>query len=96
MVKIFANQTSLTIKVITYVDLCKVKCAKIRFRKPNGSLGEFLAVLDTFEAGTLLHHCSGNDLDMAGWWHFWAYIEFEDGRVSIGEAAKLHIWREGI
>ncbi|HUX20843.1 MAG TPA: hypothetical protein VMW69_06360 [Spirochaetia bacterium] len=35
------------------------------------------------------------ELDAAGWWQFWAFVTFADGRVAAGEAAKVHVWREG-
>jgi hypothetical protein len=35
------------------------------------------------------------EIDMAGWWVFWAFITFADGRTAAGEAAKVYVWKEG-
>jgi hypothetical protein len=45
--------------------------------------------------GVIFHECIEGELDMAGWWMFWAFITFADGRTAAGEAAKVFIWNEG-
>jgi hypothetical protein len=45
--------------------------------------------------GVIFHECIEGELDMAGWWVFWAFITFADGRTAAGEAAKVFVWLEG-
>ena len=95
MKKIFKGQTALRITLKTFCDLAGVLSAVIRFRKPDGRSGEFAAaVADTVE-GVIFHECIEGDIDVSGWWVFWAYLTFEDGRAAAGQAAKVYIWKEG-
>jgi hypothetical protein len=45
--------------------------------------------------GVIFHEVVEGELDASGWWSFWAYISFVDGRTAAGEAAKVFIWQEG-
>jgi len=35
------------------------------------------------------------EIDEAGWWSFWAFLVFDDGRSAAGEVSKVFVWREG-
>jgi hypothetical protein len=95
MARIFRAQSALRILVKTFCDLEGAITAYIRFQKPDGKRGEFsAAIVDTAE-GTLSHECLEGDIDISGWWVFWAYVIFEDGRTAAGEASKVFVWREG-
>ncbi|MDR2922079.1 MAG: hypothetical protein LBU85_01910 [Treponema sp.] len=93
--KIFKNQSALRIIVKTFCDLEGVLSASIRYRKPNGKTGEFAAAVSNTETGAIIHECIEGEIDVSGWWAFWAYIVFEDGRTAPGETAKVFIWNEG-
>jgi hypothetical protein len=67
----------------------------IKYRKPDGSAGEFAAGVGDTEKGVIFHECIEGEIDMAGWWVFWAFITFGDGRTAAGEAAKVFVWEEG-
>jgi hypothetical protein len=95
MGKIFKGQSALRITVKTFCDLEGVFSAVIRFKKPNGILGEFAAAVSDAVKGVIFHECIEGELDMSGWWAFWAYITFTDGRTAAGEPAKVYIWKEG-
>jgi hypothetical protein len=41
------------------------------------------------------HECIEGEIDVAGWWVFWAFVTFSDGRTAIGEAARVHVWKQG-
>jgi hypothetical protein len=69
--------------------------AIIKYRKPNGTTGSFAAGVGDTARGVIFHECIEGDIDMAGWWVFWAFITFADGRTAAGEAAKVFIWNEG-
>jgi hypothetical protein len=95
MGKIYAGQSALRITVKTFTDLEGILMAVIKYRKPDGSGGEFSAGVGDPARGVIFHECVEGELDMPGWWTFWAYITFEDGRTAAGEAARTFIWREG-
>ena len=95
MGKIFLGQSALRIMLKTFCDLEGIISAVIRFRKPNGILGEFAAAVGDVAKGVIFHECIEGELDVSGWWVFWAYITFSDGRTAAGEAAKVYVWREG-
>ena len=95
MVKIFKDQSALRIKMRTFVSLENIEKAVIRFCKPDGKQGEFSAGVDDSEAGTIIHEFIEGELNASGWWSFWAFVTFCDGRTAAGEAAKVFIWQEG-
>ena len=95
MGKIFKAQTALRIIVKTFCDLSDVLSAVIRYQKPDGKRGEFAAGVSSQEEGVILHECIEGEIDISGWWVFWAYITFDDGRTAAGEAAKVYVWKEG-
>ena len=79
----------------TYVDLTGFQSATIRYLKPDGTSGELDAGVPDPADGLISHEFGEGELDAAGWWRFWAFVRFADGRSSAGEAAKVHVWREG-
>jgi hypothetical protein len=95
MGRIFKGQSALRITVKTFTDLEGIISAVIKYRKPNGSSGEFNAGVGDVGKGVIFHECIEGEIDMAGWWVFWAYITFGDGRTAAGEAAKVFVWDEG-
>jgi hypothetical protein len=95
MGRIFKGQSALRITVKTFTDLEGITSAVIKCRKPDGSAGEFEAGVGDIEKGVIFHECIEGELDMAGWWVFWAFITFGDGRTAAGEAAKVFVWNEG-
>jgi hypothetical protein len=94
-VKIFAGQTALRIEARTFCDLSGCVSAAIRFRRPDGSCGEFPAAVRDAERGVLAYECVKGDIGQAGWWSFWAFAEFDDGRSAAGESEDVFVWREG-
>ena len=95
MNKVFSGQSALRIIVKTYVDLENIEGAVIRYRKPDGSNGEFPAAVADTENGIILYECIEGDIDISGWWSFWAFVTFADGRTAAGEAARVYVWGEG-
>ena len=95
MVRIFKKQSALRITLKTFCDLDGVSAAAIRYRKPNGKQGEFSAGVSSKDNGVIFHECIEGDIDVSGWWMFWAFITFEDGRTASGQAVKVFIWEEG-
>lgn len=96
MGRIFQGQSSLRIVVETKTDLSEAAAAKIKYRKPDGTSGEFAAVIGDAEGGIIFREMTAaGELDQAGWWVFWAWVEFQDGRAAAGEAERVFVWREG-
>jgi hypothetical protein len=95
MGKIFKGQTALRITLKTFTDLEDVLAVCIKFRKPNGSTGEFAAAVGDMTKGVIFHEVIEGELDVSGWWAFWAFVTFADGRTAAGEAAKVYVWTEG-
>jgi hypothetical protein len=95
MSRIFKGQSALRIVVKTFTDLEGITSALIKYRKPDGSTGEFSAGVGDTVKGVIFHECIEGEIDMAGWWALWAFITFADGRTAAGEAVKVFIWHEG-
>jgi hypothetical protein len=95
MGRIFKGQSALRIILKTFTDLEGIISAVIKYRKPDGTTGSFAAGVSDTGKGVIFHECIEGELDMAGWWAFWAFVTFGDGRTAAGEAAKVFIWNEG-
>jgi hypothetical protein len=93
--KIFKGQSALRITLKTFCDLEGIISAGIRYRKPNGKTGELAAAVGDTEVGVIFHEVIEGEIDVSGWWAFWAFITFSDGRTAAGEAAKVYVWCEG-
>lgn len=95
MGKVFKGQSALRIMAKTFCDLEGIEKAVIKYRKPDNVMGEFNAAVGDTANGVIFHECIEGDLDKSGWWSFWAYITFADGRTAAGETAKVFVWNEG-
>jgi len=93
--KIYKGQSALRITIKTFCDLDGIISAVIRYRKPNGKKGELAAAVGDAETGVIFHEVIEGEIDASGWWTFWAFITFRDGRTAAGEAAKVYVWLEG-
>jgi hypothetical protein len=95
MAHIFKGQSALRITLKTFTDLEGVISAVIKYLKPNGKTGEFTAAVGDMEKGVIFHECIEGEIDVSGWWAFWAFVTFADGRTAAGETAKVYVWFEG-
>ena len=95
MKKIFMGQSALRITVNVFCDLEGAEKAVIKYRKPDKKSGEFEAVIKDREKGVIFYDCVSGDIDVSGWWSFWAFVTFADGRTAAGETAKIFVWKEG-
>jgi hypothetical protein len=93
--KIFKSQSALRITLKTFCDLEGIISAVIKYRKPNGSTGEFAAAVGDTENGVIFHECIEGEINASGWWAFWAFITFADSRTAAGEVAKVYVWKPG-
>jgi hypothetical protein len=95
MGKIFKFQSALRITLKTFCNLERIISAVIRFCKPDGKKGELSAAVSDTAKGVIFHECIEGEIDASGWWAFWAFVTFADGRTAAGETAKVFIWNEG-
>ena len=95
MNKIFKGQSALRLTLRTYTDLEGAISAAIKYKKPNGKTGEFPAAIGDAARGVIFHEVIEGEIDASGWWVFWAFVVFDDGRTAAGEAAKVFVWNEG-
>jgi len=95
MGKIFTGQSALRITLKTFIDLEGIENAVIKYRKPDGITGELAAAVGDTARGVIFHECIEGEIDVSGWWAFWAFVTFADGRTAAGETAKVYVWREG-
>jgi hypothetical protein len=95
MGRIFKGQSALRITLKTFCDLEGVLSAVIKFCKPNGRTGEFAAAVGDTAKGIIFHECIEGEIDLCGWWSFWAFITFADGRTAAGQATKVFVWKQG-
>jgi hypothetical protein len=95
MNRIFNGQSALRITLKTFTDLEEAVLAVIKYRKPNGKTGEFAAAVGDTTTWVIFHECIEGEIDVSGWWVFWAFITFADGRTAAGQAAKVYVWQEG-
>jgi hypothetical protein len=95
MSRVYCGQSALRITVKTFTDLEGIITALIKYRKSDGTTGEFAAGVVDSGKGIIFHECIEGELDMPGWWVFWAFITFADGRTAAGETAKVFVWKEG-
>jgi hypothetical protein len=95
MSRIFKGQTALRITLKTFTDLEDAISAVIKYRKPNGNKGELPAAIGDKVKGVIFHECIEGEIDKSGWWSFWAFVTFADGRTAAGEAAKVYVWEMG-
>ena len=95
MGKIFKGQSALRITLKTFTDLEDVLSAVVKYRNPDGKTGEFPAAVGDTAKGVIFYEVIEGDIDVSGWWSFWAFVTFADGRTAAGEVAKVYIWTEG-
>jgi hypothetical protein len=93
MKHIYTGQTSLRITITTAVDLSDIQNTEIRYEKPDRTEGMFCASVIDAEKGVICHDVqSADEIDMQGWWKFWAYITFNDGRSAPGQAVRVMVF----
>jgi hypothetical protein len=63
--------------------------------RADGSEGAFNAGVSDAGNGVVFHECLSGELNVSGWWSFWAFAEFADGRTACGEAVRVFVWEEG-
>lgn len=92
MSKVYINQTNLTISLDTGETLTNVTTALIKYKKPDGTSGQWTA---TASGQSVSYAVSAGNLNVSGRWTIWAHITFANGKTSIGEPSVLTVYQEG-
>ena len=92
---IFKNQTKLDITLNILSDISDVVTALIKFKKPNGVRGEFVATIDTGAQTISYTITDPSDIDINGIWVFWAHLTYTNGDIIFGEASDQMVNLEG-
>jgi hypothetical protein len=89
--KIFVNQSQLTIRVNTGINLSGATCA-IRYKKPNQLKGEWAAtVVDAAEGIIEYRVTNTKTLDVSGVWKARAACTFPGGGIALGQIASFAV-----
>ena len=88
MSSIFKNQDYLTIRLDTNVDISSATSREILYQKPDGSTGEWDAVL--YGTTQMEYLVEPGDLDQAGEWQFQSKFVL-NGETGYGEKAYKKI-----
>jgi hypothetical protein len=90
--KIYANQTNITLSLITGTDLTDVDVALIKYKRPDNTIGSWTGSVN----GQLVEYTFvSGDIPSAGDYYVWVHITFLNTKVSIGEPSLLKIYTEG-
>ena len=95
MSKIYNGQSSLRIKLTTGVDITGATTKQIKYKKPGGTTGAWDTTVESATTGVIYYDIQDGDIDESGYWTFWAYIVFSDGRDAVGESVSERIYIEG-
>jgi hypothetical protein len=95
MGKVYLNQDSLRIILVTEVDITGATVRQIKYKKPSGTTGNWTATELDPTAGSIYYDLTGTELDESGTWKLWAYVTFLDGRSAPGEPVSLIVHTEG-
>ena len=92
MKRIYKGKTKLRILINTKCNLSGFVSASICFKKPDGIVGSFKAIVKDAEKGLVVYDvASASDIDVAGWWVFWPEIMFDDGHDCCGRAVRVFV-----
>ena len=96
MGKIFVRQTKLSIVRTLGIDITGGTSPLIKYIKPSGETGEFVATITDASIGELTYAITSiTDLDQYGVWIFWGHITDSGGKVIVGEPSRLVVFIEG-
>ena len=83
--KIYKNQSYLTIRLNTMVDISAANAARILYKKPGGKAGYWVAAV--INTTYVQYTFTGIELNLAGTWELQAYVEI-GGLKGYGEIVK--------
>lgn len=96
--KIYTNQTNLSLTFATGVDITGACSTMARFKTPGGTKGSWTATILVAGSGTLSYKittATSLATGSVGTWAFWPFVTFSDGRNAAGETFFANIYNEG-
>ena len=90
--KVYVNQTNLTLTLNAGMNLTSVSSALIKYIKPDLTRGSWTATADGLN---VIYNINNGDLDQSGKWIVWAEVTFTNNKISIGESNYLQIYNVG-
>ena len=91
---IYLDQSNLKITAETGVTITGALTTLIKYIKPDGTKGEWVAEIEGTQ-NISFEFSEPSELNQSGWWFFWAYIVFADGRKAPGQSVKIRVYVEG-
>jgi hypothetical protein len=86
MSDIYVGQSSLRIQLTCGQDITGALSLKIKYLKPNGVTGEWVATDGGTATGIIYYDVVlATEIDVPGVWTFWSYVKFSDGREGYGD-----------
>ena len=96
MANIYTGQSELTINLDTKVDLTNANTAIINYIKPNKVKGSWSAIITDTTNGIITYEIQSPDtIDIAGFWVFYAEINYNNGGVAYGNSVRLYVGEKG-
>lgn len=95
MTNVYVGQSALRVSARTGTALSDIASCEIRYEKPDGIRGSWTAFVSDAARGVVSYDVLGGELDMGGWWRFWVFVTFDDGRSAFGDAVKVFVREEG-
>jgi len=94
--KIYKNQTALSMRLDTKIDLSTAQTILMKYVKPDGTAGQWTALPISVGSSIVKYDITGtSDLDQAGIWKRWVHITFIDGKVAPGDVVTFTVCEEG-
>ena len=94
LIKSIFKPNRLTIEINTGIDCTDATEVKIKYRKPNGEIGEWSAEKSQTDPMLIKHKIVAGELNAVGTWTIWSSVTFSDG-TAPGEPAKMQVCNEG-
>lgn len=96
MNKLFDSQTDLKLVIMTNKDMTGFGDVRLKYKDPDHIEGEFNVLIEDASRGIVSYQTPvGQPLGKEGVWTFWVHATAPSGAVSVGEAFKLQINKEG-
>ena len=96
MGKIFEGQSALRIECRCSVDITGALATLIKYTKPSGASGSFVATVQDALQGIIYYDVvTTSEIDEDGVWLMWSHVTFSDGRIAQGIPIKVCVNAEG-
>jgi hypothetical protein len=92
--KYYEGQT-LQIDLICHIDITGAGTVQIKYKKPSGSTGAWVASVVDAEDGWIRYTLAAASNDEDGDWTIWRRVVQADASVIIGRALQIRMHEEG-